>query len=191
LKFPSEASTWNFVFDTYRKTEFTTEDISTELAAFRDRLGLKVLDSSLNKDVSCLLRMYVAQDRKKQLTEETLDCPFVELGLIQRAGDTRHFAFRIGAKPNLPAVVIVAAALDFVAARDLSQRTISIASLTYESGSPGLAFKLTESAICQAIEEVHHKQSVWLTDAAGLVQMSFEGNPTRLAQRILRQYYTR
>lgn len=189
LKSPSEATTWKFVFDTYRRTEFTTEEILTELGTFRDRLGLKVLDSSLNKDVSCLLRMYVAQDRKKQLTEETLDCPFVELGLIQRAGDTRHLAFRMGAKPNLPPAVIVAAALDFVATRDASQRTISIASLTYESGSPGLAFKLTESAICQAIEEVRPKQSVRLTDAAGLVQMSFEGNPAKLAQRLLKHYY--
>jgi hypothetical protein len=191
LKSPSEATTWKFVFDIYRKTEFTTEDILTELGAFRDRLGLKVLDSSLSKDVSCLLRMYVAQDRKKQLTEETLDCPFVELGLMQRAGDTRHLAFRTGAKPNLPPAVIVAAALDFVAARDANQRTISIASLTYESGSPGFAFKLTESAICQAIEAIRPKQSVWLADAAGLVQMSFEGNPARLAQRILRHYYNR
>ena len=190
LKSPSEASAWKFVFDAYRKVEFTTEEVAKELAGFRDRLGLKVMDSSLNKDVTCLLRMYGAQERKKPLTEETLDCPFVELGLIQRAGDTRHFAFRMGAKSNLPAAVIVAAALDFVAANDPGQRTISIASLTYDSGSPGLAFKLTESAICYAIEEISNKQPVALTDAAGLVQMSFDDNPAKLAQKILKQYYT-
>jgi hypothetical protein len=192
LKSPCQATAWRFVFDEFRKTEFTSEDLLRELATFRDGLGIKASDSSLSKDLSCILRMYVEQPQKKQVTEETLDCPFVELGLIQRAGDSRHYGFRVGAKSNLSSAVIVAAALEYVAASDSGQRTISIASLTYGSGSPGLAFKLTESAICHAIEEIRNRPGgVSLTDSAGLVQMSFQDDPLRLSQRILKQYYTR
>jgi len=190
LKSPSLATAWRFIFDEFRKADFTRDDLQLELAAYRDKLGLRVQDSSLEKDITCLLRMYVEQPQKKVISEETLDCPFVELGLIQQAGDTQHYAFRIGAKANLAAAVIVATALEFVADSGTGQHTVSLASLTYGAGSPGLAFKLTESAICQAIEDVSlNPGGVILSDTAGLVQMSFQEEPLRLAKRILKHYF--
>lgn len=192
LKSPCLATTWHFVFSEFRQAEFSSDDLMRELSAYRDRKGIKVFDSSLNKDIACLLRMYVEQPQKKQVTEETLDCPFVELGLIQRAGDAKHYVFRIGAKSNLPAEIVVATALEYVAALAPGQKTISIANLTYGDGSPGLAFKLTESALCQAIEEVSNKPGgVSLTDSAGLVQMSFQDAPEKLALKLLKHYYSR
>jgi hypothetical protein len=93
-------------------------------------------------------------------------------------------------KANLPAAVITAAALEFVASNDAGQRTVSLARLAYGQGGPGLAFKLTESAICQAIEDIGLKPGgVTLTDTAGLLQMSFHEEPLRLAQRVLKHYY--
>jgi catechol 2,3-dioxygenase-like lactoylglutathione lyase family enzyme len=173
LKSPCQATAWRFVFDEFHSTEFTKDDLERALCDYRDALGLRLSDSSMEKDASCLLRMYVAQPQKKQVTEETLDCPFVELGLIQPTGESRRFAFRLGPKLNLPAAVIVAAALEYVTAVDPKQRTVSISSLTYNSGSPGLAFKLTESAICQAVEEVRDTSGgVSLADSAGIVQKS-------------------
>jgi hypothetical protein len=192
LKTPCHATAWHFVFNEFRRAEFSSEDIFSELRRYRDNLGLKISDSSLEKDISCILRMYVEQSRKGQTGEETLDCPFVELGLIQRAGDSAHYAFRSGAKSNLPSAVIVSAALEYVAAADPAQRTVSISRLAYGSESPGLAFKLTESAICQAIEEVGKKSgTVALTDSAGLMQMSFNERPDKLALKILKRHYAR
>lgn len=192
LKSPCQATAWRFVFDEFHNTEFTKDDLERALCDYRDSLGLRLADSSMEKDVSCLLRMYVEQPQKKQITEETLDCPFVVLGLIQPAGESRRFTFRLGPKLNLPSAVIVAAALEYVAAIDLKQRTVSIASLTYSAGSPGLAFKLTESAICQAIEEMRDTLGgVSLADSAGLVQMSFQDDPIKLSLKILNRYYAR
>ncbi len=191
LKSPCLATAWLFAFDEFRRAEFAAEDLSHELTEFRDRLGLNVSDSSLDKDVSCLLRMYVAQPQKKQLSEETIDCPFAELGLLQRAGDVRRYTFRVGAKNNLSAAVIVATALEYTASRALGQQSISIASLTYHSGSPGLAFKLTGSDISSAIEEISRRPGgVQLADSAGLAQMSFQTEPLKLARQILHHYYT-
>lgn len=190
LKSPCLATTWGFVFNEFRKADFTRDDLLQELAGYRDKIGSRVKDSSLEKDVSCLLRMYVEQPNKKVITEETLDCPFVDLGLIHQAGDTQHYTFRIGVKTNLPAAVIVAAALEFIAITAPGQRTVSLASLTYGHGSPGLAFKLTESAIYQAIEDISlYDGGVGISDTAGLVQMSFQQEPLRIADRILKNYY--
>jgi hypothetical protein len=192
LKSPCQAAAWRFTFDSFRQMDFSAHDLRQELLNYRDGLGLKVSDSSLDKDVSCLLRMYTEQEDRKQLSEESLDCPFVELGLIQRVGGAKDYAFRVGVKSNLPSEIIVAVALEYVAEGDPKQRTVSVASLTYGSGSPGLAFKLTESAIIHAIDEVHSRQRyVSLTDSAGLVQMSFQEDPKKLSLQILNRYYAR
>lgn len=192
LKEPCHATAWYFAFNEFRRTEFSVDDLLLELRRFRDGLGSRASDSSLNKDLTCILRMYAEQPRKKRISEETLDCPFVDLGLVQNVGDVRHYAFRLGAKPNLPAAAVVAACLEYVAAKDLNQRSVSISNLTYGKGSPGLAFKLTESALCTAIDEINEDQGlVSVTDQAGLMLMSFEERPDHLARRILDSYYTR
>lgn len=194
LKTPSRATAWHFVFNQSRKTEFTEQDLRSELARFCIQSNLSVADSSLHKDLLCILRMYAGQNDdespKNFAGDDSLACPFVELNLIQQTNDSRYYQFRHGAKANLPPEVIVAAALDYAALLAPGQKTISTSNLLYQPGSPGLIFKLTESALCAAIEEVSRKHDViTLTDSAGLVQLSFDGDPHLLTQMILNDYY--
>ena len=132
--------------------------------------------------------MYVVQPSKSQVSEDSLDCPFTELGLIHTAGDSRHYMFRVGQKQSLPPEIVVYACLQHSAAS--AAKTIPIANLLYDLGSPGLVFKLTESAICDAIETVARRQGrISLSDAAGKLQFSFEDEPLKLAADILDRYY--
>ncbi|MCW6038069.1 DUF4007 family protein [Spirulina subsalsa FACHB-351] len=102
LETPCDATAWKFMFNQFRSAEFTSEDLLNQLSDERDRLAPRIADSSLRKDISCILRMYVEQSPQKWKGEDSLNCPFTELGLITRAGDSRHYTFRIGYKPNLP-----------------------------------------------------------------------------------------
>lgn len=112
-----------------------------------------------------------------------------ELGLIHTSGDSRHYLFRVGQKQNLPPEIVVYACLRHHA-RISNATTIPIANLLYDIGSPGLAFKLTESAICDAIETLARRwEQIRLSDAAGKLQFSFEGEPLQLAAGILDRYY--
>lgn len=194
LKLPSQATAWHFMFNEFRKMEFNSDDMIAELIRFRDQFGLTVAESSLRKDALCILRMYSSQEidhRGKRFTgEDTLECPFVDLGLIQRSGDTQFHQFRYGSKSNLPPEIIVASCLDFVGEIAPGQKTLSIANLLYTVSSPGLVFKLTEGALCRAIETVSLINSgISLTDSAGLLQFSFDGEPDLLAKMILENYY--
>jgi len=144
--------------------------------------------------------MYVRQGDDISLNEDNLDCPFAELGLIQRAGDSLHYAFRIGAKPSLHAEIVVAACLDFAeslvasqnSGQNGGQRTISLSRLLFDEGSPGMVFKLSESALCDAIEQVARWcNQITLSESAGLIQMAFTQNPVELSQTILDKYYKR
>jgi len=184
---PCMATAWYYTFFLFRQNEFTQESLLNGLKDYCDRhFSGRIAESSLKKDVTCLLRMYVKQGAGVSLNEDNLDCPFAELGLI--VGDSRHLGFRIGQKPNLLPEIIVAVCLDY-ASRG-GQQTISISRLLYDVGSPGMAFKLTESALCDAIEQVAKvEKAISFTDSSGLLQMSFTKDPTKLSQMLLNRYY--
>lgn len=191
LKQDCYATAWDFTFNHFRAVEFTVDDLFYALCEYRDRHGWRIADSSIRKDVTCILRMYVKQPLVASLSEDSIDCPFTELGLIHTAGDSRSYTWRIGTKRNLPAEILVAACLDYVGQERNSPGTIAISRLLFEPGSPGMAFKLSESAISQAIEQVAHINSaISISDNAGLIQFSFTGVPLELQEGILSKYYS-
>lgn len=190
LEQPNVATAWAFAFNKFRAVEFTVEDLFYQLCDYRDQIAPRISDSSLRKDVSCILRMYAVHPTKSKVSEDSLDCPFTGLGLIHLTGDSRHYTFRVGHKPTLMSEIVVYACLLHHAQTGSTAKTIPISNLTYDLGSPGLVFKLTESAICDAISAVARRwQQITLSDAAGKLQLSFEDESRVLAENILDRYY--
>lgn len=190
LEFPCNATAWYFTFYTFRQVEFSSGELLEALGKYAQTLEIRIAESSLKKDVSCILRMYAdAETNKRTIIEDSINCPFAELGLIESGVKNKHYNFRVGNKNNLPPEIVAAACLEF-AGRVGEQKTISISKLCYEIGSPGLAFKLPETAICESIEAVASSlDGVRLSESGGLVQLSFTKNPIELAEAILRCYY--
>lgn len=191
LKPPSLATAWYFAFNSFRQSEFSTDELFLALCDYTENLSTRVADSSLRKDITCILRMYAEQDSKVGPNEDTLDCPFTELGLLYTAGDSKRYVFQVGTKGNLPAEIIVSAALEFASWVGQKQRTIALSRLVFDADSPGLVFKLSESAISEAIEKVANlSDSIMLSDSAGLIQLSYTQDPAALAEDILDKYYS-
>ncbi|MDW8413812.1 MAG: DUF4007 family protein [Acidobacteriota bacterium] len=194
LKPPCTATAWWLTFNSFRPLEFTREDLIRMIKVSCDGLGRNIAESSILKDVSCLLRMYASQaENSKSLLEDTIDSPFVRLGLIKSGEDDKHFVFNVGFKANLPNEVIVFACLDYIALLmgDKKEGTISISRLLYEPNSPGMVFKLSEAALCKAIEDIAQSQpTLHLSDNAGLIQLSFSTCPSMLSAAILESYYS-
>jgi hypothetical protein len=191
LKPPCNATAWYFTFNIFRQVQFSQDEFFNALCDYKDTVASRIVESSVKKDVSCILRMYVEQGISKAgVSEDTLDCPFTELGIIHTAGDSRHYTFRVGAKGTLPPEIVVATCLEYASLVGREQRTISISRLLYDVGSPGMAFKLTESAICEAIERVERQlSSIGFSESAGLIQFSYTSEPEQLANDILDKYY--
>ncbi len=192
LKNPCYATAWHVVFNQFRHVEFSSEDLFEELSEYRNNNASRISDSSLSKDISCILRMYCKSNTVGEFSEETLDCPFTDLGLIQQIRNTKHYRFNIGSKPNLPAEIVVAACLEFVGLKDNNQRTISIHNLLHQPSSPGASFKITESVIQNSIEQIgQYFNNITLSDTAGIVQLSFAEDPNKLSKQILDLYYNK
>lgn len=190
LKPTCEAAAWYFTFNLFRGIEFKRETLFNKLQEYPAKIGKNIAESSIKKDLTCVLRMYVESREETMVSEDSLDCPFAQLGLIQRGGEAQQYSFQIGAKMSLPSEIVVAACLEFAAAKG-GQKTISLSNLSYELGSPGLIFKLPESAIYNAIEDIlpAWPKTLNLSDTAGIIQFSFQGDPNELASAILEKYY--
>jgi len=134
--------------------------------------------------------MYMEKSGARHIKEDSVDCPFNGLGTISTHGDTRRYAFNYGNKPSLAPEIVVPACLEFIASFPGDARTISMSRLLYDSGSPGQIFKMTESSLSMAIDHMAKKEkSICLTDTAGIVQFSFQGDPMLLSHRILCDYF--
>lgn len=193
LKPSCAATTWYFTFACFQRVEFSFESLLLSLKEYVQSQFPKsnIVDSSLQKDISCLIHMYAPPKVRSNVIEEMLDSPFATIGLLQPESDGKHFAFHTGYKSTLPPAIIVAACLEFADSVGKGERTISISRLLYEEGSPGSLFKLTESVLCSAIEQVAKKnQQVSLSDSSGLIQMAFAEHPSILAESILDHYYS-
>ncbi|MGK7890026.1 MAG: DUF4007 family protein [Leptolyngbyaceae cyanobacterium] len=186
---PCLASVWGYVFSEFRRNDFTQGEIEGELCDWRDRVSPRTAESSIKKDVLCLLKMYVEQPVKRLTNEDSLDCPFTQLGLMHTAGDKRHYRFQIGPKATLPPAIVAYACLHH-AAGNVQGSTIPVSKLLYDPGSPGLVFKLTEGALCESLDQAGRLYgNVAIADGAGRLQFSFTGEPLNLAQGMLNQYY--
>lgn len=191
LKPTCNAGAWYYVFNLFNQNEFTKEDLLKGLMDYLQGLNKTVAESSLVKDINCILRMYVESDNNNSnFVEDSIDCPFTELGLIYQPKNSNYYRFRFGSKANLPSAIIVATCLEYASWVSQNQSTITISRLLYDKGSPGTVFKLSEEAIYSAIEAIcRQESSLFLADTAGLVQLSFEENPLDLAYQILDRFY--
>lgn len=200
LKPPCLATLWAFCFYELMGTEFTPESLLHDLQDYRDRIAPRIADSSLRKDISCFLRMYAKQPLKgkgRGSAEEALDCPFSDLGLIQTIGPgvletgNRRYRFVMGQKFSLPAEIIVYTALDYASTQANQMGSIPLTKVLFDPYSPGLALKLTEMALIEAISQVSRQiPKIRLEDLAGRMTLAYDSPPRTLAYQVLSQYYS-
>lgn len=193
LKEPCLATAWWYTFFVHARPEVSVNELTAGLSEYVDRKfpTARTAESSLRKDASCIIRMYGEVPTGSEVSEESIHCPFAELALIRPGVDPKTYSFRVGTKPGLTSALIAAACLEFAAERiDRGAQTISLARLLREPGSPGLAFKLSESALYAALEEIAELEPhLGLSDTAGIVQLSFSKPALELSRRLILAHY--
>lgn len=185
-----EATGWYYAFFRHTRPELSADDL---VAGFQQTLesefpGTSVAVSSLKKDALCVLRMYGDPPRRR-VSEETIQCPFAELNLLAPTGTPKTFAFRMGDKPGLSPELLTATCLEYAGIR-AEVRTIGIPTLLHGEESPGLAFKLTESVLYHALEQVVvARPDFGLSDTAGVIQLSFPKDWRSVRNQLVHLHY--
>ena len=192
LKEPSMATAWHYVFFKNGRPDLSSKGLTGQLEGFLETEypTARTAKSSLKKDATCILRMYGELPTGTQVSEDSIHCPFAELGLLRPTADRRHYAFRIGRKPGLSSEIITALCLDHAAEGGSAAQTIALSRLLRDEGSPGLALRLSENDLYEALEALaQHSSNLTLTEAAGVIQLSFDDDPAVLSREMLLRHY--
>lgn len=189
------APTWWVAFNDFTALQFTETQLTTHIMQLVAAAGWPaVVEASVKKDVECLIRTYTIRRQGRQVLDDVLDCPFRELGLMESATgeEGRTWRFVVGDKPTLPHDLIAYASLDFAASTNDGAKSISIARLTHDPGSPGAVFRLTETGLFDALRHFcAARNDLAVAEPAGLRQLLFNGEPATLSSDILDVYYAR
>jgi len=186
---PSLAPVWWLAFNEFPYLEFDDVQL-VEFVSDRTR-DWRVNDAAIRKDVACMLRMYSGAVSSRSTFDDLIDCPSRDLGILAPGSEPGSMRFIIGSKPSLPPAVAAFACLDYIARAGGSSNTVSISRLATEAGSPGLAFKLSESALAELLEiAVRSRGDLSITSASGVPQLAFKGDAAVVGTSLLFDYYS-
>lgn len=190
----SGATTWYYAFNEYSGLEFTRDRLRDGMIRrFQPEAG-RIHVPTVERDIDVFLRCYVPRRGEKVPVEDSFDCPLTELGLIRVLDDGRTFRFVVGPKPTLPVEVVGHTLVHFIQNRAKYRGTVAISECLYEPTSPGQLFKLDESSLIEAIEQLEALMngSLSVDETAGLRQVYIRCDHGALqADWLLARYYTR
>ncbi len=190
---PSLLPVWWLAFNELHAVNFDDGMLAGAITAQIEAAGTWPMPhrSAVEKDVSALLRTYAPAVRTSRTSfDDLLDCPMRELGLIVHSAATGSHRFVLGPKPTLPDEIVALAVLDYLSRCRQGGRTVTLAHLANEPGSPGRAFRLGEKDLHIALGRVAKKQpSLELLAPTGAQQVAWSTAAADIAIAVLNDYY--
>ncbi|GAB4160498.1 MAG: DUF4007 family protein [Candidatus Promineifilaceae bacterium] len=193
----SRALIWHLLFAQYYEAEFTKQQLVAFCTRQLESANIRTTPRMVERDVDCCLRTYVAAIRspKGLFSEDSLDCPLVELELLRFMPGDNVYSFNIGPKPTLPAHIFGYALLMFLQIFAQTRRSVAVDDCLYYPGSPGQVFKLDENSLVTYLEELEvlTEGNLRLHESGGLRQIylddSFITSVNEDGYRLLDKYY--
>lgn len=156
------ATFWYWAFNEFAHRECTEEQLVQGVQHFLEaQEAPEFALSSLHKDARCFLRTYVpwhGQGRPSPL-EDTLDSPFIWLGLLRESAVPGHYAFQIGPHRNLPTWLFAYALYRFQEQTRAAATVFSLEELRWAPLSPGRLLCLDKRMILMHLEELEQQTS--------------------------------
>ncbi len=151
---PLLATTWYWMFNGYPKSVFDNRLALESIQAVVSTHAWRIPSlNTIERDLDCFVRCYtVSRAKKGGLSEDSLECPFAELELIQPTHERGLYEFQRGPKPTLPDDVFVYSLANFWST--LSSETLSLEHVAHAPGSPGRVFQLDENSVIERLERI-------------------------------------
>lgn len=186
-------TTWYWAFNHLPQPEFTKSELVAWLGRLAQERGAsRVSPASLKRDVDVFIRTYVPSRASRTVAlEDTLDSPFVELGLLREFDNRGTHILQRSEQPSLPNGVFAYGLARFLVRRGLGSRAVPVSSIAFAPGSPGRVFALTEDAMIARLEQIEAATdgAIVFHDTAGLRQLLIHRQPDPIA--VLGRHYKR
>lgn len=143
--------TYYWFFNFFNGTTFDREQAYSSIISLCEDHQLKQPSSmTLKRDIDCFVRTYISKTNKTgKLSEDSLESPLAELGLITTVNRRDFFQPRRGSKSTLTRGVFLLVLYDFWSKNWQNQTSISLEAITYDPNSPGRIFLLDEEAVLE------------------------------------------
>jgi len=156
---------WDFLLSRFQEPELTTSSVFDAVKKATITLDKALSDTTLEQQFEIFLHSYVpTRGRKGEVREDNLDCPLVELGLLDQVGHRPGkrsagraepiYAFRREPKPEISSMLFAYCVDEFWRLRHPGEKTLSFQLLASGHGSPGQVFKLPEDDIHRRAESL-------------------------------------
>ena len=147
---------WWWAFNIFPDLYFDKKIMFKSLKQYLSENGeTKIVDNSLKKDIDIFINTYIVRPlEKNEITENTLQCPLAELGLIQERTNRGEYKFQTMSKKDIPSLIFFWALSDYWNSLGHKTETLSLEDITYNINSPGKIFKLDESSITSYLSEI-------------------------------------
>ena len=120
------------------------------------------------------LRTYVSSRQSRgDLSEDSIDCPLIELSLITRLAGGPTYQFRRGAQRGLSDGILRFALLRFWETFSPASETLALHDIARQPGSPGRIFKVDESSLAERLETIERQTdgAISYGETAGMRQL--------------------
>ena len=188
----ADATAIYWFFNCFHKPEFTSDELVHALKSFvAENLSSRASESTLKHDIALLIRMYQPATVSKSVPlEESLDSPFVLLGLLRPLPDTKRHESKPDYRSQLPVAVLAYSVAELFV--HFGEPNLPVERIMRSDGilaAPGSVFRLTEECLIAKLEEMVAwlPSQLQLRESAGIHQLY------RLAElspvEILHHYY--
>jgi len=156
---------WDFLLSRFQEPELTASSVFDAVKKATTSLDKALSDTTLEQQFEIFLHSYVpTRGRKGEVREDNLDCPLVELGLLDQVGHRSGkrnagrpepiYVFRREPKPEISPMLFAYCVDEFWRLRHPGEKTLSFQLLASGHGSPGQVFKLPEDDIHRRAESL-------------------------------------
>jgi hypothetical protein len=177
---------WDYLINRWAHPEINRTDVLRAFQQEAGRIDRKLSRVTLEQHFDVFLHTYTqTRGRKGDIQEDNLDCPLVELELIERIGERKAgdgsgrvepvYAFRREQKPDITPELFTFCLFDYWNKRKRGEASVSFRDISVANGSIGQVFKLPEMDIRERLESIR-------SDSGGL----FEYQESASIQRIIR-----
>ena len=156
---------WDYLLNRWQEPELVPKTAITALhkEATMGDAGLSRVTVEQHFD-TFLHTYFPTRGRKREIHEDNLDCPLVELDFIVKVGDRELetssgrrepiYSFRREEKPEITPELFVYCLNDFWRKRHATNATLTLKEVAHGHGSPGQIFKLPEEDIRVRVDEL-------------------------------------
>lgn len=172
------ATTWYWFFNHYTPVTFEPEAClqALKLWAIGEQPNKKVAESSLKKDVSCLIRTYLASE-KTVTPEELTESPLARLSLLTQVGTGQQTRYRLERTDpaRISPLIVLYVMLDQQQKKRPNTLQVGLNQVLREPMNGGRVFNLTTAGLADLLATLnkwHPDWSVKFERTAGLDQLT-------------------